>query len=159
MRFIRRLRSKWASEESPADSLPPLDLSSLNWLFPPDDVHDATAWDDYWQAQFAHHMNPALFDMFTHDQPLVDAMRANGLSTILCAGCGVSQEPWALAQAGMNVTALDFSPVALRYAAAPELRPDDLSRFIEPRHCGKAEVCVSWWATSSMARYVRDRST
>jgi len=39
-------------------------------------------------------------DLFCDDGPLVDAMRVNGFSSILCVGAGISLEPRALAAAG-----------------------------------------------------------
>jgi SAM-dependent methyltransferase len=54
--------------------------------------------------------------MFFHDQDLVKVMKSERMSTILCAGNGISQEPRALAHAGFQVVALDLSPRAIEIA-------------------------------------------
>lgn len=88
----------------------------LSWLRPPGDIHDVTAWDHYWREQAEHGLTPALFDLFSQDDELVDEMRNHGLATVLCVGSGISQEPRALAHAGMTATALDSSPIAIELA-------------------------------------------
>jgi hypothetical protein len=62
--------------------------------------------------------------MFCDDGELVDAMRTNGVQTVLCVGNGLSQEPRALAAAGFDVTALDLSPFASK-AAEGATPPDE----------------------------------
>jgi len=81
------------------------------WLFPPRTVIDPAAWDRYWQDQLSHGV-AEFVHLFVDDGALVDAMRANGLKTVLCVGNGISQEPRALAWAGFDVTSLDISPLA-----------------------------------------------
>jgi len=51
-------------------------------------------------------------DMFCDDSVLVRVMNDEGIKRVLCAGNGISQEPKALAAAGMNVVAMDISPQA-----------------------------------------------
>lgn len=48
----------------------------LAWMFPPSDTSDGTAWDNYWQDQVEHRLAPPLFDMFCHDEQLVEAMQS-----------------------------------------------------------------------------------
>src|SRR5262245_9536094 len=107
----------------------------FNWMFPPSTVVDPAAWDRYWHDQLSHGV--AVFaHMWVHDGELVDAMRANGLRTVLCIGNGISQEPRAMAWAGFDVTALDISPFAAKVAsdAAP---PDTfLAQLVEERSGG-----------------------
>lgn len=95
----------------------------FTWMFPPSTVTDSAAWDRYWQDQLSHGV-AGIVHLFVDDGALVDAMRANGLTTVLCVGNGTSHEPRALAWAGFDVTALDISPLAAKVAgdAAP---PDD----------------------------------
>ena len=95
----------------------------LSWMFPPSTVVDSAAWDRYWHDQLSHRV-AGFVHLFVDDGELVDAMRANGLRTVLCIGNGISQEPRALAWAGFDVTSLDISPLATKVAseAAP---PDD----------------------------------
>jgi hypothetical protein len=57
-------------------------------------------------------------DPANRDDLLVSVMAEYGLRTVLCAGNGVSQEPRALAAVGLDVTSLDISPVAVRFAQA-----------------------------------------
>lgn len=47
--------------------------------------------------------------MFCDDSLLIEVMRNHGMKSILCAGNGISQEPKALAAAGMEAVALDIS--------------------------------------------------
>src|ERR1044072_5806100 len=105
------------------------DSEDFDWLFPPSTVVDSAAWDRYWQDQLSHGV-AGLVHLFVNDGELVEAMRANGLKTVLCVGNGISQEPRALAWAGFDVTSLDISPFAAKVAseAAP---PDDfLARLV-----------------------------
>lgn len=95
-----------------------------SWFFPPDTVVDPAAWDRYWQDQVSHGV-AEFVHLFVDNGELVDAMRANGLRTVLCVGNGISQEPRALAWAGFDVTALDISPSAAKMASEATL-PDDL---------------------------------
>lgn len=103
------------------------------WLFPPKDVHDPAAWDKYWYDQVTHGFGPGLFDMFCDDERLVRIMFECGLKSVLCAGCGISQEPRALAEAGFEVTALDFSPMAIQIAQMCDFGPDELAHFFDPQ--------------------------
>lgn len=108
----------------------------FKWMFPPSTVVDPVAWDRYWQDQLSHEV-AGFVHLFVDDGELVDAMRANELSTVLCIGNGISQEPRALAWAGFDVTSLDISPFATKVAseAAP---PDDfLARLVGGRSGGQ----------------------
>jgi SAM-dependent methyltransferase len=102
-----------------------------SWLFPPEDMHDAGAWDRFWNEQIAHGLPPQIFDMFSDDRVLIAYMKKRGFGSVLCAGNGISQEPRALAAAGFAVTALDISPVAARLVQAIEPTPDYLGRFVD----------------------------
>jgi len=98
----------------------PVGGEDFSWMFPPNTMVDPAPWDRYWHDQIIHGI-AGFADIFCDDGSLVDAMRANGLKTVLCVGNGVSQEPHALAWAGLDVTALDLSPFATEMAkkAAP----------------------------------------
>jgi hypothetical protein len=74
--------------------------------------------------------------MFTDDGNLVDAMRANGLKTVLCVGNGLSQEARALAWVGFDVTAIDLSPFATEVASATTPPDALLNRLVEGRSRG-----------------------
>ena len=88
----------------------------MTWLNPPADPLDITGWDQYWIDHVRHGIGPPLFDMFCDDSALVKVMNDEGMKNILCAGNGISQEPKALAAAGMDVVALDLSPQAVEIA-------------------------------------------
>ncbi|HWC15916.1 MAG TPA: class I SAM-dependent methyltransferase [Terriglobales bacterium] len=94
----------------------------FKWMFPPSTMVDPAPWDQYWQDRISHG-TAGFVHIFVDDGELVDAMRANGLRTVLCIGNGISQEPRALAWAGFDVTSLDISPLSAkvaREAAPPE---------------------------------------
>lgn len=80
----------------------------LNWLRPPTNVNDAAAWDRYWQDQVDHRVS-SFHDMFLRDERLVRFMTALESQSVLCAGNGLSIEPYVLAYAGFQVTAVDLS--------------------------------------------------
>jgi len=110
----------------------------MEWFWPPRDVHNAEAWDRYWNDQVTHGLAPPLFDLFNFgaEEEVVRTMLDHGMRTVLCVGSGISQEPRALAEAGFEVTVLDLSPVGLRLAQAwqsddseaPEFYPAELRR-------------------------------
>jgi SAM-dependent methyltransferase len=125
----------------------PLDLpddDDLDWLHPPQTVGDPAPWDGYWRDQVEHGV-AGFVHMFVDDGDLVDAMRANGLRTVLCVGNGVSQEPRALARAGFDVTALDFSPYATEVARRATPTEEALGRLVGGRSAssnGRVEFVV-----------------
>jgi SAM-dependent methyltransferase len=102
------------------------------WFFPPEDPNDVSAWDRYWADQVEHDLGPPLFDLFLTGRGyrLVETARQRGLKTVLCAGTGISLEPRALAHAGLDVTALDVSAVALDIAERYPANDDVLSAWL-----------------------------
>jgi hypothetical protein len=106
----------------------------LRWLHPPANPEDVAAWDQHWTEQVAHGLGPPIFDMFCNDRGLVRTMNDEGMTRILCAGNGISQEPKALAAAGFEVVALDLSPRATEIARSPggELTAKYLQLFVDP---------------------------
>ena len=104
----------------------------LSWLSPPRDMHDSAAWDRYWNGHVSNGIGPGLYDMMAGDPETARAMAEMGIKAVLCAGSGISQEPRALAEAGFEVTALDLSPVAMKFAQAWNIGPADLERFLAP---------------------------
>ena len=109
---------------------------------------DGTSWDEWWQRRLSEGraglfpVQPApLFgfqdaecpqDVVNSDDVLVAIMAKHGLGSVLCAGNGVSQEPRGLAAAGLNVTALDISPVAVRVAREFQIDSRGLCHFCRP---------------------------
>lgn len=110
---------------------PSSDEDELAWLNPPADVLDGAAWDQYWKGCVENGLGPPFIDMFCNDRPLVAAMQQESLSSVLCAGNGISMEPRALAAAGLSVTALDLSAAGLE--VAKRFPPSDahLANFID----------------------------
>jgi len=103
---------------------------------PPRDVHDAAAWDKYWEDQVSH---PTIFgltlmfaEMFARTSALVKVMQARGMTRVLCVGHGISREPAALARAGLSVVGLDLSARTAEIARQLRLDDESLHRFMEP---------------------------
>jgi hypothetical protein len=89
-----------------------LDALKAGRLFPPADVHESGAWDNYWQEQLkVGAIEQGFSDRMSSDETLVGLLRQRGSRTILCAGNGLSMEGISLALHGFNVTALDISAV------------------------------------------------
>ena len=101
----------------------------FDWLWSPTDIHSPAAWDHHWEAQVSHGLGPGIFDLFCDEQLLISEMRRRGFSTVLCVGNGISQEPRALAEAGLQATAMDLSPMATAIAQNFPLRPEQLARY------------------------------
>ena len=76
--------------------------------WPPKNVKDAVAWDQYWQNEVDDKV-AGFHDLFLRDESLVRLMIAFGAQTVLCAGNGLSVEPHVLSYAGFKVTAADLS--------------------------------------------------
>lgn len=97
-------------------------------MWPPNTLVEPEPWDQFWRIRIANGMAGAVHD-FCNDGALIDAMRANGLRTVLCIGNGISLEPRALAWAGFEVTVLDLSPFATEVAQRATF-PDNLLNYI-----------------------------
>jgi len=108
------------------------DKDDLSWLNPPANLHDCAAWDQFWHNHIKHRIGPELLDTFCDDSDLIKIMNEQGTSRILCAGNGISQEPKALAAAGMKVVALDLSPLAVGVAESYPFPPEAISQYYEP---------------------------
>jgi hypothetical protein len=81
-------------------------------LFPPKNVRDPAACDEYWRnmLQFGT-MEMSFGDMMASSPKLISLLMARDVRTILCAGNGMSSEALAFALHGFEVTALDLSAV------------------------------------------------
>lgn len=136
--FLRRWREQGrkgiaATVRTQSESLD----DDMAWFFPPC-VHDCAVWDRYWQGQATHGLTPPLFDMFCHDAPLIQCLIKRGAKTLLCAGDGISQEPRALAAAGFEVTAIDFSPAAVHLAESWQFCSKELDSSARKNSGGRA---------------------
>jgi SAM-dependent methyltransferase len=107
------------------------DDPELSWLHPPADPLNASAWDRYWTEHMEHGLGPPLFDMFCDDRELVTVMHNREMKSVLCAGNGISQEPRALAEAGLNVVALDLSNQAVEIARSFEFPPQAFEAYCD----------------------------
>jgi len=107
------------------------DSTDLAWLFPPENPLDIAAWDRYWIDHIKNGIGPPFFDMFCDDSSLVKIMNDEGMKNILCAGNGISQEPKALAAAGMDVVVLDLSPQAVEIARGYEFPAEAFTHYCE----------------------------
>jgi hypothetical protein len=108
------------------------DSDDLSWLRPPANPLDVAAWDRFWAEHIRHGIGPPLLDMFCDDSMLVRVMRDEGIKSILCAGNGISQEPKALAAAGMDVVAMDISPQAAEISRSYPFPLEAISQYYEP---------------------------
>ena len=107
-----------------------------SWIEPPISLVDPGPWDSFWYERLSHGVGDFVH-LFCDDGELVDAMRANGLNTVLCVGNGISQEPRALAWAGFDVTALDLSPYAIQVASEVNPPAELLSELVGGRTGGQ----------------------
>lgn len=107
------------------------DDDELSWLNPPANPLDVAAWDQFWINHVTHGIGPPFFDMFCDDSQLLRVMNLEGMKTILCAGNGISQEPKALAAAGMDVVALEISRQAHEIAEGYPFPTAALSQYYE----------------------------
>lgn len=118
----------------------------------PMETKDAEFWDEWWKDRLSDqsyhddrfprgHQVPLgrvggdrdnlNYSSVDNDDLLATVMAEYGLRTVLCAGNGVSQEPRALAAAGVDVTALDISPLAV--SCAQDCRDGKGLTFCSPR--------------------------
>src|SRR5215208_5136720 len=102
-----------------------------DWMIPPQELHTSEPWDRWWRHQVTARLPLMFVDMFCRDDKLLDAIHERRLSTVLCVGSGVSMEPHALSAAGLQVTALDISPVAMDFAGGMSNTPAGLERFFK----------------------------
>jgi SAM-dependent methyltransferase len=128
MSIWRKIRDRFAGGRLVTDF-----DDDLAWVHPPNTTSDPMAWDEYWHnllergPQF--HFGPRTEDMFVNDTVVVDMTRQLGFTSVLCAGSGISQEPRALASAGLKVVALDLSPAAHEIAQGWDF-DDEYSRML-----------------------------
>ena len=111
----------------------PFDDEDFSWMFPPQDLLDPDAWDQYWISHLEHGIGPQFADMFCWDDELVGAMIRADVKSVLCVGSGISQEPRALAEAGFTVVAMDLSPTAIEIARSVDFTGDDVGSFFDPK--------------------------
>jgi SAM-dependent methyltransferase len=131
--------------ESNISSVLGIEEDDLRWLDPPEDLHDVEGWDRYSEVQAKLGFALGLFDLMFDCIDLVRVMNAEGMRRVLCAGCGISQEPRALAEAGFQVTALDISPRAIEITRGLGFGAEVFETFCEPdmvREGGHVEFVV-----------------
>jgi len=122
---LSRLRDLLRRKSPPPAARPdPYGDPDLDPLMPPSDPCDVSGWDRYWDAHVREGFGPGFYDMAIDDRALVAVVKAEGLRRVLCAGNGLSLEPWYFAVGGCQVTALDLSPRAAEILQIVELPPE-----------------------------------
>lgn len=117
------------------------------YVRPPRRWSDVEGWNRYWSAELAEPWSLGVFDYlgirgFLTHHPLVKERRGQN-ARFLCAGNGVSLEPYALAHTGLQVTVLDVSSVACDFVAQNIPSPALMAEFFpEKEHHGKTMVEV-----------------
>jgi hypothetical protein len=92
----------------------------------PTDVNDVEGWNYFWKYIITNDPELLLFDVFDDSDRLIPFLQELGFKTILCAGNGVSLEPFTLAYAGFDVTVLDVSTYANQYLANYKIGSNEL---------------------------------
>jgi len=87
-----------------------LEAFEAGLLNPPQDVHDAAAWDTYWRNQLEYGGDSGMADMMASTPGFPEWLRRRGARTVLCAGNGLSFESLSLALFGFEVSSLDIAP-------------------------------------------------
>ena len=95
-------------------------------LWPPKDVRNPEAWDQYWRniLQFGA-MEVGFGDMMASSPEFVEMLKGRGVRRVLCVGNGMSGEALSLALFGFEVTALDLSSVPASMFHAMFSNPDN----------------------------------
>lgn len=92
----------------------------------PTNVNDAEGWNYFWKFLIPLEHYELQFDIFDDSDFLIPFLKKLGYQSILCAGNGISLEPYALAYAGFDVTALDVSGYANQYLANYQISGQEL---------------------------------
>src|SRR5687768_4328127 len=110
MQLFTRLRALFRNQKRVANAKGDSDPAL------PDRVDDVEGWNQYWsQVCESSWANYEAFDLLSVVPPILKRVRRQSLQNVLYAGCGISLEPDAFAAAGLAVTALDQSFVAIEY--------------------------------------------
>ncbi|MEO8520124.1 MAG: hypothetical protein ABI603_02110 [Acidobacteriota bacterium] len=108
----------------------------------PRDVHDAAAWNRYWEKNLeVGAVDQGFNDLMSSDQTLLSLLYRRGVRKILCAGAGLSNESLALFLHGFDVTALDISSVP-RAAFGRNVAEGPLSRIPGIEHRADGSVAI-----------------
>jgi len=105
-------------------------------LWPPKDVRNPEAWNQYWRNMLEYgSMEIGFGDMMASSPELLGLLKRRNVRRILCVGNGMSGEALSLALFGFDVTALDLSSipasafdVMLRNPDSPLVRSSGLVR-------------------------------
>jgi 2-polyprenyl-3-methyl-5-hydroxy-6-metoxy-1,4-benzoquinol methylase len=100
---------------------------------PPTDPANIAGWDRYWQYQINTREKPlGLTHYFEVTKPLMPMIQGLGYATVLSVGCGISLEVRGFAAGGLHAVGLDFSRVAIEYAAKCTLFETYQDQYLEP---------------------------
>jgi len=92
----------------------------------PTNINDVEGWNYFWKYLINIDKHDLLFDIFDDSSWLIPFLKKLGYQTILCAGNGISLEPYALAYAGFDVTVLDVSAYANQYLSSYQISGQEL---------------------------------
>ena len=95
---------------------------------------DADGWDLFWKYIISNNQfyyNDFFCSMFSDYNSLASLFKKHGYKTILCAGNGISLEPYFFAYEGFAVTALDISSEANKFLANFPLTLLDVKIFYD----------------------------
>lgn len=109
---------------------------------------DADGWDLFWKYIISNNQfyyNDFFCSMFSDYNSLASLFKKHGYKTILCAGNGISLEPYFFANEEFSVTALDISSEANKFLANFPLNPSDLRGFYQENYPGNKEPAGNFY--------------
>lgn len=109
---------------------------------------DADGWNLFWKYIISNNQfyyNDFFCSMFSDYHKLVPLFKKHGYKTILCAGNGISLEPYFFANEEFSVTALDISSEANKFLANFPLNPSDLRGFYQENYPGNKEPAGNFY--------------
>jgi hypothetical protein len=144
---------EWLSEQ--LDALDRFTESPRDWT-------DAAAWERYWSKILsephrrqwdAWHIGPDILLGY------LATLRRRRLHRILCAGNGISLEPYCLRHCGFDVTVVDVSTTASQFVRGAQVSENELTRFLPEYEVAKDEFGIHVGRvneTASLGRVARE---
>lgn len=135
------LLTNWTPQAKPEQQIEWSEDTFLSWLIdevgfaeenamPPRDWSKPGAWDRYWHQVLAdeeeHNWN---IHSEINSKDFLEILKTRNPVRLLCAGNGISLEPYSFVHCGFDVTALDISSVASEFVHNTRPTPEELSRF------------------------------
>lgn len=128
-------KKKYNISDDLLSKMPIKSCCNLEWRSPPENREDPKGWDWYWEERLKEEEPSNLFFYFEILDLLIPVLREFNLKKILCAGNGISLEPYALASAGFEVTSVDLSLKAIDFMKNFQFRDKHLERFFSKEEC------------------------